>query len=60
MMVAAHNYDLEAASALGLRTAFVLRAQEHGKNQTTDLAPSGQWDVIAADFEDLAAQMGCA
>lgn len=59
MMVAAHNYDLEAASALGLRTGFVLRPKEHGEHQTTDLAPAAQWDVIATDFEDLATKMGC-
>ena len=36
MMVAAHNYDLDAARACGLRTAFVPRPAEHGPGQTTD------------------------
>jgi 2-haloacid dehalogenase len=58
-MVAAHNDDLAAARACGLCTAFVLRAREHGPQQKTDLAPSGPWDFVAADFIDLAAQLGC-
>lgn len=58
-LVAAHNGDLEAARACGLGTAFVLRATEHGPGQTTDRAPSAAWDVIAADFLDLAERLGC-
>jgi len=57
MMVAAHNYDLHAARACGLRTAFVSRPAEHGPGQTTDLAPESGWDVVAADFLDLARQL---
>lgn len=58
MMVAAHNGDLRAAQALGLRTAFVPRPYEHGPGQTTDLAPDGVWDVVAGDHEALAAKLG--
>lgn len=57
-LVAAHNDDLRAARACGLRTAFVLRATEHGPEQATDLAPTERWDWIARDFVDLAAQLG--
>jgi 2-haloacid dehalogenase len=57
MMVAAHNYDLGAARACGLRTAFVPRPAEHGPGQTTDLRPEADWDVVAADFVDLARQL---
>lgn len=57
-MVAAHNSDLAAAQSLGLRTAFVRRPTEHGPDQTIDLEPTGDWDVIAEDFEDLADQIG--
>ncbi|MDG3040348.1 haloacid dehalogenase type II [Roseicyclus marinus] len=57
MMVAAHNDDLHAARAAGLKTAFVLRPTEHGPSQTTDLAPDAGWDVIAKDFPDLARQL---
>ena len=58
MMVAAHNGDLEAAGALGVRTAFVRRPTEHGPGQTTDLRAEHEWDLVAEDFIDLANQMG--
>ena len=58
MMVAAHNGDLRAAQQQGLRTGFVPRPTEHGAGQKTDLAPDGMWDVVARDFNDLAAQLG--
>lgn len=58
LMVAAHNGDLAAARAAGLRTAFVPRRAEHGPGQAADLAPSSDWDVVAEDFEALADAMG--
>jgi len=58
LMVAAHNSDLKAAAACGLRTAFVPRPAEHGPGQATDLNPAGPWDVVARDFLDLAGQLG--
>lgn len=57
-MVAAHNSDLAAAQRVGLRTVFVRRPTEYGPNQKTDLAPAGEWDVVAQDFDDLAQQIG--
>ncbi len=59
MLVAAHNNDLKAAQAAGLATGFVPRPTEHGPAQTKDLAPAGNWDVVAADFLELAAAMKC-
>jgi 2-haloacid dehalogenase len=59
MMVAAHNGDLAAAAASGLRTAFVARPTEHGPGQRTDLAPDRDFDVVVGDFVDLAARLGC-
>ena len=59
MMVAAHNGDLAAASTLGMKTAFVRRAQEHGPGQRSDLKPEGAWDIVAEDFLDLADKLGC-
>lgn len=50
MMVAAHNDDLDAARAVGLKTAFIARPTEYGETQTTDLTPTANWDQIAADF----------
>jgi len=57
LMVAAHNGDLAAAQALGLRTAFVRRPLEHGPGQTSDLEPTGAWTWIADDLSDLARQL---
>lgn len=58
MMAAAHNYDLGAARALGLRTGFFARPTEYGPSQTKDVKATSNWDVIATDIEDLARQMG--
>ena len=46
-MVAAHNDDLAAAAELGMRTIFVARPGE-------DAEPTGDHDVVASDFLDLA------
>jgi 2-haloacid dehalogenase len=56
-MVAAHNDDLKAAKACGLRTAFVSRPREHGDGQTKDLVAEDQWDFAAGSFVELADQM---
>ncbi|MGE5337859.1 MAG: haloacid dehalogenase type II [Gemmatimonadota bacterium] len=58
-LVAAHNGDLGAARACGLRTAFVPRPLEHGRGQSMDLTPEQAWDIVAMDFLDLARQLGC-
>jgi len=54
-LVAAHNSDLAAARHCGFRTAFIPRPAEYGPGQKTDLAPAEDWDVVATDFERLAA-----
>ena len=59
MMVAAHKADLDAAAACGLRTAFVPRPREHGRISPADLEYEDRFDFNAADFHDLAAQLGC-
>jgi 2-haloacid dehalogenase len=59
MLVAAHNGDLAAASAAGLRTAFVARPAEHGPNQKRDVKAEQAWDVACASFTDLADAMAC-
>ncbi|HTT36444.1 MAG TPA: haloacid dehalogenase type II [Burkholderiales bacterium] len=58
MMVAAHEDDLKAARAVGLRTAFVRRPREHGRASGYDLPHDSSFDVIADDFVDLAEKMG--
>ena len=59
MMVAAHNGDLVAASALGFRTAFVPRPTEYGPHQNSDLEADHEFDVVAASFMDLADKLAC-
>jgi len=59
MMVAAHNGDLVAAAACGLRTAFVARPSEHGPQQTSDQRAEHAFDVVADSFVDLADKLGC-
>lgn len=57
-MVAAHNSDLDAARACGLKTCFVPRPTEHGPGQITDLAPSSDWDWVVSDLGELASVLG--
>ena len=59
LMVAAHPGDLKAAAGCGLRTAYVPRPLEHGPGKTPPATPAkGEFDVVARDFVDLAAQLG--
>lgn len=57
MLVAAHPDDLRAARACGLRTAYVTRPQEHGPGTVLPAFEAGEFDLIAADFIDLAGQL---
>ncbi|MFC4909742.1 haloacid dehalogenase type II [Actinomadura gamaensis] len=59
MMVACHKYDLRAAGALGFRTAFVARPDEFGPHGVVDVVFEDEFDINAADFLDLAGQLGC-
>lgn len=54
MLCAAHNSDLAAAQALGLRTAFIPRPTEYGPHQSRDFTAEGHWDVVAPDLQGLA------
>ena len=58
LMVAAHKDDLRAASAAGLRTAFVPRPLEHGPAKEHDVSPEPGFDIVAADFVELATTLG--
>lgn len=58
MMVACHKYDLAAAGAFGMRTAFVARPFEFGPHGCSDIASNPEFDVNARDFLDLADQLG--
>lgn len=59
MMVAAHSYDLAAAAAVGLRTAFVARPDEDGLGKG-ERAAAGPVDLSATSLVDLADRLGCA
>jgi len=58
MMVACHKYDLKAARAFGMRTAFVARPLEFGPGVQPDVSPEPWFDVFAKDFVDLAEILG--
>ena len=58
MMVACHKYDLSAARAFGMRTAFVPRPLEFGADATPDTTPEDWFDVYAEDFVGLARALG--
>jgi 2-haloacid dehalogenase len=57
MMVAAHSYDLAAATACGLKTGHVARPDEKGPG-TGERAPTVPVDVAASDLADLARRLG--
>lgn len=60
IMVAAHSGDLDAASELGLRTAYVHRPSEHGGDADADMPEfASDFDVASTDLNDLADQLGC-
>jgi len=58
MMVAAHAWDLRAAGAVGMHTAFIPRPLEHGPGHLDDPEPDVDFDVVEADFNDLAERLG--
>ena len=52
-----HKGDLNAAGAVGLRTAFVPRPGEHGPDRAVDTEPDEAFDMNCSDFEDMAAKL---
>ena len=57
-LVAAHNSDLAAARACGLRTAFLPRPTAQGPGQATDLVATQAWDIVADDLVGVAQALG--
>jgi len=51
---ACHKYDLKAARAFGMKTAFVPRPLEFGPDATPDISPESWFDIYATSFIDLA------
>lgn len=53
LMVACHNFDLNAAHRVGMRTAFVRRPDEWGPEGPPDPQPNMAYDFIEDGFEGL-------
>ena len=59
MMVAAHNFDLEAAKKIGMKTAYVHRPLEFGPDKDLEQISIEDFDFVAKDFESLAEILEC-
>lgn len=59
LMVACHNFDLDAARKQGFKTCFVRRPLEWGPAGPPDPTPNPACDLVVDGFEELAARMGC-
>lgn len=60
LMVACHNFDLDAAKARGYNTAFVRRPLEWGDAGPPDPTPNPIHDIVVDDFPSLAEALGVA
>ncbi len=58
MMVACHNFDLNAARGVGYRTCFVQRPDEWGSAGPPDPVPHPATDLVVPGFAQLAERMG--
>lgn len=58
LMVACHNFDLDAARQVGFNSAFVRRPDEWGAAGPPDPTPGAHHDIIVDDFPGLARQLG--
>ncbi len=54
MMVACHNFDLQAARAVGYRTCFIRRPDEWGPPGPPDPIPNPATDLVVSSFVELA------
>jgi 2-haloacid dehalogenase len=54
LMVACHNFDLDAARGVGYRTCFVRRPDEWGSEGPPDPVPHAATDIVVASFTELA------
>jgi 2-haloacid dehalogenase len=59
LMVAAHENDLAAAAACGLRTAYVHRPCEVDDDPDKPLPARDAFDIVVKDFLELAERLGC-
>src|SRR5262249_28309457 len=54
LMVACHNFDLDAARGEGYQTAFIRRPDEWGPAGPPDPTPNPATDIVADGFAELA------
>jgi len=65
LMVAAHDDDLKAASLQGMKTAYVHRPFEYGRDKLFDIAQVNDYnggrkgDIVSRDLGELAKELGC-
>ena len=57
LMVACHNFDLDAARQVGFKTAFVKRPHEWGPEGPPDPVPNPACDLIVEGFDALRAHV---
>jgi 2-haloacid dehalogenase len=55
MLVAAHDYDLDAARRCGLKTAYVVRANAHDPSKAANVKQHDGWEYKASNLIELAA-----
>ena len=58
LMVACHNFDLNAALGSGYKTAFVKRPNEWGPGGPPDPVPNPAHTMVLEDFPELATRLG--
>ena len=54
LMVACHNFDLDAARRVGFKTAYVRRPDEWGEEGSPDPDPNPSIDIVVDTFGELA------
>ena len=59
LMVACHNFDLDAARREGFKTFFVRRPDEWGPAGPPDPTPNPACDIVVDGFDELAIRLGC-
>lgn len=59
LMVACHNFDLDAARKEGFKTCFVRRPDEWGPAGPPDPTPNPACDLVVDTFPELADRLGC-
>ncbi|MFM9943015.1 MAG: haloacid dehalogenase type II [Hyphomicrobiaceae bacterium] len=59
LMVACHNFDLDAARKEGFKTCFVKRPLEWGPPGPPDPNPNPGCDLVVDTFPELADRLGC-